>query len=113
MAAPPEREIRAWDRFLTRGVRRVSCSPGLNLGSLPVGESRCLASTFALPIAHTGAGGEIEAGRGGEGTAFQMERGTSGWIDCAGAWICGSFNDWLISGDPRLSLTSAPLCRAG
>lgn len=76
MAAPPGREIRAgaasWPGAF--GIR-VSRSPGLKMGSLPVGESRCLASHLCPPNPHTGACGEIEAG--GEGV-YSRWRGASG-----------------------------------
>lgn len=116
MAAPPGREIRAgaasWPGAsgLPFGFRVSSSPGGWNWAAFPRGNPAAWLPTFALPIAYTGAGGEIEAGGGG--TAFQMQRGTRGWIYCAAAWICGRVSKigWALGPCPAsLALPCAGL----
>lgn len=108
-----------WGCFLTRGVRppvwvQGLQQPGVVTGQSSHGESRCLASHLCPPNRE-----DWEVKAGGPGTAFQMERGTSGCIDRSRAWICGNSEDRLDFRGPHLSSAApppspwpAPLCRA-
>lgn len=68
-----------WGRFLAWGVRPPVWVQGFqqpgagNWAAFPWGNPAAWLPTFALPIAHTGAGGEIEAG--GEGLHSRWREG--------------------------------------